>query len=94
MREWDVDMEFRASTVLSDVTAESIVELLQPFGGAVSYRDNHLSARATVQANDPDEALHIARDALACAATGLWLNAVQVREAAPIVDGERAYAAS
>jgi hypothetical protein len=94
MREWDVDLEFRASAALTETAAEQFVESLARYGGAVGYRGDHLSARATVRASDPAEALRITREALAGAAADFELTAVEVREAEPIEDGGPVRAAS
>jgi len=94
MREWDVDLEFRASAALTDATAEQVVESLARYGGVVGYRGDHLSTRATVPASDPAEALRITRESLADATADLELTAVEVREAEPIEDGGRVRAAS
>lgn len=87
VQEWHVDLEFRASAVLTNAAAEQVAEPLARYGGAVGYRGDHLSPRATVKASDPAQAL-------AGTAADMELTAVQIREAEPIEDGGRERAAS
>jgi hypothetical protein len=97
MREWDVCLGLRAPSIVSEDAADRAADSLRQYYGVVSYRDHNLTVRATIVAGDAGEALHITRDVLAQSGIELYLESVQVAEAAPIdegVDGDPVFAAS
>ena len=78
MREWDVDLAFAAFAAITDEDAERVAETLTSVAGALSYRGDHLSVRATLMAGDPSEALRQTRDLLATSAVALALESVHI----------------
>jgi hypothetical protein len=57
MHEWDITIEAAATGPLDEAAADDLLAALEPYGGAVGYRDIRVSMSFTVEANDAEQAL-------------------------------------